>query len=166
MAFSKSPHNLPIKDRLERFFVKGDKDQCWFWLGTKHVKGYGEFRVGRRMIKAHRVAHEVYIGTIPDGLQVLHSCDNHGCVNPSHLSVGTNLRNQHEAWARDRKRGVRKLSRNDVIEIRASNESQSSLAEIYGVNPSQICRIRNGTRGVGIMLTGTVLPPNRGLSCP
>src|SRR6266851_3776781 len=69
---------------------------CWFWLGVvqKHEKsiGYGLFG----SLYAHRVAYELYRGPIPEGLQVLHHCDNPRCVNPDHLFLGTSHDNKKD----------------------------------------------------------------------
>lgn len=73
---------------------------CIEWQGTRQRKGYGI--VGKR--GAHRVMFELVYGPIPDGLHVLHSCDNPPCVNPLHLHAGTNAQNQAEKAARGRAR--------------------------------------------------------------
>lgn len=54
------------------------------------------------MVYAHRLSHELHTGPIPDGLHVLHSCDNPPCVNPGHLRVGTRSENLSESVARGR----------------------------------------------------------------
>jgi hypothetical protein len=54
------------------------------------------------MVSAHRFSFEIHHGAIPDGLDVLHSCDNKPCVNPAHLRAGTPSENMREAYARGR----------------------------------------------------------------
>lgn len=72
---------------LYRFWSKVSKgDGCWEWLSAKTTKGYGMFWFGGKSLLAHRVAYELEVGTIPDGFELDHSCHNHSCVNPAHLS--------------------------------------------------------------------------------
>ena len=74
---------------------------CHQW--TAHtLKGYGRLKVDAKMEGSHRVSYEIYRGPIPDGLCVLHSCDNPSCVNPDHLWLGTNQDNIDDKVAKGR----------------------------------------------------------------
>lgn len=85
----------------ERFWVRVDKDSdpggCWLWIGSRDARGYGYLVVSGKDHKAHRVAYELSVGEIPDGLQLDHvrsrGCRFRHCVNPNHLEPVTNKEN-------------------------------------------------------------------------
>lgn len=78
-------------------------DGCWEWPGSRDKQGYGRFavprtpRVSNRWLPklAHRIAYELFVGPIPDGLTIDHLCRNKGCVNPSHLEAVTQRVNNY-----------------------------------------------------------------------
>lgn len=104
-------------------------------------------------IKAHRVSWELHNGPIPDGLWVLHHCDNPSCVRPDHLYLGDAADNARDRARRARGRENRqngrananaKLSEGDVRAILAALQAgatQMAVAERFGVKQAQISRI-------------------------
>jgi len=94
-------HNRPVMPEMERFMAKVDiqPSGCWNWLGSISEKGYSHFMTGnkrdgsRRIRRAHIVAYELFVGPIPKGLQLDHTCRSRRCVNPAHLEVVTNREN-------------------------------------------------------------------------
>lgn len=99
----------PIRESLEaRFWSKVAKSSsCWNWTSVTS-KGYGRIRYGvDRQCKwgpAHRVSWEIHYGNIPEGLWVLHHCDNPKCVRPKHLFLGSALDNSRDMMAKGRQR--------------------------------------------------------------
>ena len=85
-----------------RFWAKVAKsDGCWLWIGKTNRGGYGQAydhrgsSKGRHQALAHRMAYELAIGPIPDGLTLDHLCRTRACVRPDHLrpcTIGENLR--------------------------------------------------------------------------
>lgn len=93
------------KDIFTRFWDRVDKSgDCWEWTGAKNKYGYGMLPYGprkaRKSFGAHRVSYEIHFGVIPDGLLVLHKCDNKSCVNPAHLELGNQSKNVQDAYDR------------------------------------------------------------------
>lgn len=82
--------------------VPEEIDGCWEWRRRRNAQGYGRFNLAGRTVMAHRVAFTIAAGPIPDGMFVLHRCDNPPCCNPSHLFVGTTADNARDASAKGR----------------------------------------------------------------
>jgi|SRR6267378_2687469 len=142
---------------IARFEEKFDKTEgCWNWKASCAGKGYGQIKLPkeRKQIYAHRLSYMIYKGDIPEGLQVMHSCDNPKCVNPEHLSVGTCKDNQQDMKAKGRStKGERsscaKLKESQIHQIRyclSIGMTQEHIARVFGVSQIQISRINTGKR--------------------
>ena len=79
----------PFADRLWEKVAVGD---CWEWTGAL-TYGYGVIGIGGRTRRAHRVAYELLVGPILEGLTIDHLCRNRACVNPDHLEPVPHLEN-------------------------------------------------------------------------
>src|SRR4051812_48054279 len=83
-----------ILEFMGRFFGTGE---CWIWPNHTDEYGYGRVRWGGRFAKPHRVAYELFVGPIPEGLEIDHVCRNPSCVNPRHLEPVTHVENMRRA---------------------------------------------------------------------
>jgi HNH endonuclease len=146
------PSALVTSRARERFWAKADKSgDCWTWRGGRHVCGYGQFWLGGRLRLAHRVAWELEHGPVPDGLGVLHRCDNRPCVNPAHLFLGTQVDNNADMVAKGRgvagsTHGMARLTEADVLDIRvvyALGGGQRDIARAYGMAQQHVSSIVN-----------------------
>jgi hypothetical protein len=82
----------------DAFFNKIEvTDDHWYWRGYTSPKGYGTFGWNNQHQIAHRFAYEHWVGPIPEGLEIDHTCKVRNCVNPAHLEPVTTLVNQHRA---------------------------------------------------------------------
>lgn len=119
-------------------------DNCWLWKSGKNRRGYGKtcFK-GNNNSTAHRMAYELFTGSIPEGLGVLHRCDTPSCVKPEHLFTGTVQDNKRDQLDKDR--GGRKLRNADILEIRKLYDygdiGSQAIANIYNVTCSTISLI-------------------------
>jgi hypothetical protein len=148
-----------LQKRFWSYVKIGEPTECWPWLAGCFDNGYGQFRLGKRKVKAHRCAYELTKGALPTGLLGCHSCDNRPCCNPAHVFPGTNADNAHD---RDKKGRTSKdhsprlpgelnpsaiLKRRQVEGIRcrvARGERRKSLASEFGVSYSTINAIMQG----------------------
>lgn len=91
-------------DAKERFLKYVERsDECWLWVGAKLPRGYGRFYFNGKPRYAHRVSVELLGGRPVAGDEVvMHRCDTPACVNPAHLSVGSQTDNMRDASAKGR----------------------------------------------------------------
>ncbi len=118
---------------------------CWLWLMSVASHGYGNAtaRVTGDPL-AHRSSFIAFKGPIPIGMLVQHSCDMHWCVNPDHLSLGTDKTNADDK--RRKGRGAHKLTDEVIRSIRsahAGGETQRAIAGGFGVSQRMVLNIVN-----------------------
>ncbi len=124
---------------------------CLEFAGYKNSDGYGRIMRSGTSWAAHRLSYVLSSGPIPEGLVVMHECDNPACINPEHLKVGTIADNVHDMERKCRTRRRKgsahqnaKLTEKDVVLIRTTDESVTNLAKRLGVTKTLVSRIRNG----------------------
>lgn len=136
-----------------RFLSKVLKtNSCHLWQASKVHNGYGRFSVLPRgsWKLAHRLAYELFVGPIPEGLCVLHRCDVRACVNPDHLFLGTAKDNSDDKISKGRenrvkgtKSGRAKFSAEEIKAIRnTTGVTIRDLAKSLGVNKNTIFKIK------------------------
>ncbi len=137
-----------------RFMTKVVKTKtCWVFTGAPSFWGYGKFGPRHRVQGAHRFAYETFVGKIPKGIFVCHSCDNRICVNPEHLFLGTPADNMRDMVNKGRSASgerchLSKLTTKKVAEIRrlyfVENKSQDEIAKMFGVWQTNVSSIVRG----------------------
>jgi len=156
----------------ETFWQKVDRsggpDACWLWTGVVNKTGYGRVGFQGKLYIAHRIALELTIGPLPDGLFACHTCDTPLCCNPRHLWAGTPAQNTREAIEKGRWGGAHRgaahhshvhpeavprgeqcpqarLTDDAVREIRrlyaAGGTTHAALAARFGVQPHAIGKV-------------------------
>jgi hypothetical protein len=161
---------------VTRFWASVDKsggdDACWPWTAGKEKRGYGRLFVNGRNVTTSRFSFELHKGPIPNGLFVLHRCDNPPCCNPAHLFLGTLTDNSADmvskgrqakgenhgsrthpgavkkAITRGEKHHAAKLNRHSAQEIvslyRQGGITMQRLADKYGVHLVTVCDVIHG----------------------
>lgn len=90
----------------------GITEECWYWLGDKNNKGYGDLKHHSGRWLAHRFSYLLHKGQIPSGLVIDHMCHTTDCANPDHLRAITQKQNmEHRTGAQTNSTtGVRGVS--------------------------------------------------------
>jgi hypothetical protein len=158
----KNLHN--VKERFKSYMSEPDENLCQAWKGRCGKNGYGFFYLtsyyegqishSGKQVYAHRFSYELHVEKIPEGLWVLHRCDNRKCVSPAHLFLGTHSDNMKDMAAKNRnpitfKKGSlcksSKLTEKDIPVIRnllKEDIYQTTIARLFKVDPKTIHAIK------------------------
>lgn len=114
------------------------------WRGAINSDGYGSYRQGGKVRKAHHVAYELMHGPIPADKVVMHTCDIRICME--HLALGTQGDNVRDAIKKGRVPHIsggdrpnrQRFDRDRAMDLRASDASYASIAGWLGVDTSSV----------------------------
>ncbi len=157
--------NKPTTKEIVRFFDKVRiTKHCWLWTGRIKF-GYGEFFYQYRMVRAHRLSYELFVGPIELGKHILHrrECGRRDCINPHHLYMGTNADNNRDRvlWGNfifGEAHKNAKLTEKDVLSIRSLRKNRGYtykiLANMFGVGITLIHGIVKGQKWKQLLESG------------
>jgi len=144
------------KKDIKRFikYIKIDTSTGdYIWNGNRDKDNYGKFYANGKHHRAHRAAYEIATGEIiSKELLSCHECDHTFCVNPKHLTIGTQKKNINDMIFRGRRKSttgdncpVAKLNSIEIKEIRmkwnTGDYSQKRLAIEYNISRAAISDI-------------------------
>lgn len=118
---------------------------CLEWCGYCNSDGYGEASVNGVRDRCHRHVYRLEGGSIPNGMHVLHICDNRRCINIEHMFIGTNHDNIADKVKKCR--AGKKLKISDVIEIKkllTEGHTHKEIGRYFDINQGEVSKIRNG----------------------
>jgi hypothetical protein len=153
------PKAVPRAPFVDRFWAAVDKtnaDGCWEWTRARFPSGYGKMQLeggsrkvpgSRKLEGAHRLAWTLTHGEIPDGLWVLHKCDNRPCCRPDHLFLGTCADNVRDMVAKGRHRFTANrlvsFSREQLtafVAMRDAGVTLRVIAEVFSASRRSVAR--------------------------
>lgn len=145
-------YDIWTMNRLLRYSHDDSQTGCRIWDGQINKPGgYGRIGYRGRQWRAHRLSYTLLWAKIPEGMDLLHSCDNPLCINPQHLRPGTHAENIKEAYQKGRKsvsQGPNHprfcLSEKQALEVIESTDPVAAIAARFGVSKSMIYRLKNG----------------------
>lgn len=117
--------------------VEVERGGCWMWLGSQTTGGYGQIKVGGKVMATHRVAYMAVHGPIPRGKVIRHSCDNPACCNPDHVGIGDHEDNTQDIRDRGNARPRRILTAEEhrqAVEMRRAGATKRQIAETLKCN--------------------------------
>lgn len=145
------PKPIPLIERLRKR-LKPSPNGCLEWQGYTSHSGYGRISRGSKSQGAecvHRAVFEDEVGLIPEGMRVLHTCDNPPCCNSKHLFLGTDADNMADKKAKGRQargegHGMSKLTWGQVHAIRSDDRALQEIGADHGIGKGHVSQIKRG----------------------
>lgn len=143
-----------LQEGYEKFVIKNEVG-CWDWSGCCANPGYGQFGYSMKRERAHRASWIIHYGDIPNGMYVMHKCDNKRCSNPEHLMLGTALENNRDMIAKGRhptlgKTGAENPSYKfsddlikEVLSLVKSGMRRRDIAKSYNISRAHLSLLEN-----------------------
>lgn len=128
----------PSFDRFLQLVPEGGLSECWYWLGAVNDRGYGVFRLGSRLVMAHRYMFHFEHGRPAAGM-VLHTCGKKSCVNPQHLYEGSKPK-PHDAdasWLEQTDRAILP----PALPLRGTSGANNPQAQLNEAQVREICAL-------------------------
>lgn len=145
-----------FKTADERFDEKyfRAKNGCHIWLTAKEGRYPGFVLDGKNTLASHYAWKRATGKEVPEGMNVLHTCDDPRCVSPDHLFLGSHLENMKDKKAKNRvfrpsgllniKSRVTAAMCSKITAFLREGKSQQSVADIVGVSQQTISQISRG----------------------
>jgi hypothetical protein len=134
-----------LADRLLARSIQ--QGSCRLWTGNKYHDGYGKMSWQGKTDRAHRLAWRAWRGPIPQGLNVLHTCDTPLCIEPTHLFLGSHADNVADKMRKGRHPrnvtfGHRILTEAQARAVFKARGRQVDIAAKYGVTQAAVSKIK------------------------
>ncbi|AZU56728.1 HNH endonuclease [Ralstonia solanacearum] len=151
MVRHKGRQRRPLAERFWENVDKRGPDECWPWIGSIDTRGYESIGAdgGKPLMRAHRVAYELCVAPIPDGMVACHRCDNRACVNPGHIFIATQrenildmVRKGRRQWPKGEHHPKAKLRASEVLAIREDPRPPRLICAQYGIGRTTLYQIK------------------------
>lgn len=143
------PPEMNLIQRIQATGWDVSERGCWEWKGRRDQYGYPMIKYAAKQTRVHRAMWEIANGKpIPEGHYALHSCDNPPCMNPEHISTGTQQENMDDMVSKGRQAKALngRYSEADVRKMRELHKSgwmQKDIAAHFSTDTGTVCRIVN-----------------------
>lgn len=131
-----------------------NENECWNCTShSAYGDGYPKLIRNGKKYRMSRYIYEMMKGDIPEGMVIMHKCDNPRCINPDHLVAGTQSDNMKDMFEKGRNHvgPGRVLTDEDIQDILNDKRSHAELARLYEVHYNTIWNIRNGRTWKGVV---------------